>query len=305
MLDELIRNWYGKDPDPQNTGMIDPALLLAQQDAEKRRKAAEQAQLEELRRALVEDWNQTPTPEQFRPAQPDEPTSVFVPPEPEEDFRPAAPARILPNSYTQEKTWLDRGLGPVVQSKPELLSNTQFTTPTQSSAPISTDMTKYAVIDPGLAAAQDDLDKRIKTGWADLGLLEAQQDHTQRTRKITDILNKYDNKETDNQKFKYLFNADNWSNSQFYKSEQEAANHMKTVTLKVWKLVNGEKIPSTTRLQVNEKIADMVESIFDEIYYDPEHFPINLDETDGYEWRYYDGGTNPRNIQRAYTWYRS
>ena len=160
--------------------MIDPALLLAQQEAEKRRKAAEQAQLEELRRALVTDWNQTPTPEQFRPAQPDEPTTVFVPPEQEEEFRPAAPARILPNSYAQEKPWIDRGLGPVVQPKPELFSNTQFTPSMLSSAPKTSDMTKYGMIDPGLAAAQDELDKRNKTGWADPGLLEAEKDNQKR-----------------------------------------------------------------------------------------------------------------------------
>lgn len=76
---------------------------------------------------------------------------------------------------------------------------------------------------------------------------------------------------------------------------------MKTVTVKVWKLVNGEKIPSTTRLQVNEKIADMVESIFDEIYYDPEHFPINISETGGYDWRYETVDENGKVIKKGTT----
>ena len=146
--------------------------------------------------------------------------------------------------------------------------------------------------DPGLAYAQQAYDKMLRQGFADPAVAEAMKAQAQREKKISDLLYKYNNIETDNQKFSYLFNTDGWSNSQVYKTEAEAWNHMKEVEVKIWKIVDGKKVPSAKTLYVNEKIADMVSSIFDEIFYDPEHFPINVSKTGSFDWRY-DGQTAP------------
>jgi hypothetical protein len=72
--------------------------------------------------------------------------------------------------------------------------------------------------DYGRLLAEQEYGKKISRGFADPGLLQAQQAQAQRTKKIGDLLNKYNGLKTDDQKFNYLFSVDNWSNSQIYKT---------------------------------------------------------------------------------------
>ena len=56
------------------------------------------------------------------------------------------------------------------------------------------------------------------------------------------------------------------------------------VEVPIWKLgKNGEKIPSKTSVTVLAEIKDEVYEIFNEIYNDPEKFPIK--DIGGYQWR--------------------
>ena len=66
-------------------------------------------------------------------------------------------------------------------------------------------------------------------------------------------------------------------------SAETAAQEMVWVEIPVWRLVNGQKVPDTDRVQVMSSIADEVKAIFTEIYNGPEQFPIN--SIGGYSWR--------------------
>ncbi|MGN0157670.1 MAG: M15 family metallopeptidase [Brotaphodocola sp.] len=64
---------------------------------------------------------------------------------------------------------------------------------------------------------------------------------------------------------------------------ETAAAEMTTVEIPVWRLSNGQKIPSSTSITVMSSIADEVTAIFTEIFNGPEQFPIN--SVGGYAWR--------------------
>ncbi|HIR06299.1 MAG TPA: M15 family metallopeptidase [Candidatus Copromonas faecavium] len=66
-------------------------------------------------------------------------------------------------------------------------------------------------------------------------------------------------------------------------SAEMAAQEMVWVEIPVWRLVNGQKVADTDRVQVLSSIADEVKAIFTEIYNGPEQFPIN--SIGGYSWR--------------------
>lgn len=85
-----------------------------------------------------------------------------------------------------------------------------------------------------------------------------------------------------------------------YKTQEEALKHMETITVKVWKYdeVKKVKYSSTISLTVNEKVVDDVKSIFDQIYNDPEQFPIKSATTGGYNWRG-NGSTSQHNVGLA------
>lgn len=64
---------------------------------------------------------------------------------------------------------------------------------------------------------------------------------------------------------------------------ETAAAEMVTVEIPVWRLSNGQKVASTTHVQVLSSIADEVVAIFTEIFNGPEQFPIS--SVGGYSWR--------------------
>lgn len=65
-------------------------------------------------------------------------------------------------------------------------------------------------------------------------------------------------------------------NKTHFTSPGDAANHIVEVTVPIWKMrSNGEKYASTAYLQVHYLVADEIRLIFDEIFNDPERFPIN------------------------------
>lgn len=64
---------------------------------------------------------------------------------------------------------------------------------------------------------------------------------------------------------------------------ETTAQEMVWVEIPVWRLVNGQKVADTDRVQVLSSIADEVKAIFTEIYNGPEQFPIN--SIGGYSWR--------------------
>lgn len=73
-------------------------------------------------------------------------------------------------------------------------------------------------------------------------------------------------------------------------SKAEADALMKTITVPVWKLRNGQKVASTASLTVHYAIAERVKLVFEEIYNGPEKFPIK--DVGAYAWR---GGTTEHN----------
>lgn len=69
-----------------------------------------------------------------------------------------------------------------------------------------------------------------------------------------------------------------------YATQEESASHMVTVKVPVWKLKSdGTKYSSTASITVHEKLEHIVWAIFNEIYNDPEQFPIS--DVGGYSWR--------------------
>lgn len=100
------------------------------------------------------------------------------------------------------------------------------------------------------------------------------------------------NLETADERFNYLFAdnydvTDDYKHSRFYQTESEALAQMTDIIVNVWVYdADGNKVPSTKRLKVNKKIADMLSCIFEEIFNDPEQFAFNLAQTGAYNWRY-------------------
>lgn len=68
-----------------------------------------------------------------------------------------------------------------------------------------------------------------------------------------------------------------------YDTQEQAVQHMTRITVPVWKLSNGTKVPSTASFYINAALASDVVEIFTEIYNDPEQFPIK--DVGGYSWR--------------------
>lgn len=68
-----------------------------------------------------------------------------------------------------------------------------------------------------------------------------------------------------------------------FTGEEDSSASMKTVTIKVWQLKDGEKIPSELTVTVLAQIADKVEAVFDEIFNGSEQFPIY--SVGAYAWR--------------------
>lgn len=61
-----------------------------------------------------------------------------------------------------------------------------------------------------------------------------------------------------------------------FTSARDAGSYIVEVTVPIWKMrSNGEKYSSTAYLQVHKLVADEVKLIFEEIFNDPERFPIN------------------------------
>lgn len=73
-------------------------------------------------------------------------------------------------------------------------------------------------------------------------------------------------------------------------TKEEADVLMVTVTVPVWRLVNGEKVASTADITVHNKIADKIKLVFEEIYNGSEQFPIK--DVGAYAWR---GGKTEHN----------
>jgi len=75
---------------------------------------------------------------------------------------------------------------------------------------------------------------------------------------------------TEHERDLYLYGKD-------WVSSADTVPYLKTVTVKVWDFKSGksgEKITKTYSVQVHEAIADEIVTIFNEIYNDPEQFPI-------------------------------
>ena len=86
---------------------------------------------------------------------------------------------------------------------------------------------------------------------------------------------------TNSEKYALIFGS---SSAVRYQTADEAAAHMVTITIPVWKVdANGEKYTSSQTLDIHEAIADTVFLIFEEIYEGPEAFPIK--DVGGYAWR--------------------
>ena len=81
-----------------------------------------------------------------------------------------------------------------------------------------------------------------------------------------------------------------------FDSREEAETNMTTISVPVWKLSGGEKVSSSMNLSIHSAIAEDVQTIFEEIYRDPEQFPIH--SVGGYAWRG-DNATGEHNCGTA------
>lgn len=88
---------------------------------------------------------------------------------------------------------------------------------------------------------------------------------------------------TRKEKFEYIFGT----GGNYYETEKEAFSHMKTITIDIWRynIETKSKYSATIKLTVHEKLSDVVQKIFKEIYNDPEQFPIDPATTGAYCWR--------------------
>lgn len=73
-------------------------------------------------------------------------------------------------------------------------------------------------------------------------------------------------------------------------NQEEAEALLQTITVNVWNLKNGKKVPSTAQLTVHRVIADKVWQVFQEIFEGEEQFPIY--SVGAYAWR---GGRSEHN----------
>ncbi len=82
------------------------------------------------------------------------------------------------------------------------------------------------------------------------------------------------------------------TDNKVYQSAAEAEANMVNISVDVWQLkANGEKYPAKRTLTVNKAIADLVQSVFNEIFAGQEKFPIY--SVGGYSWR--SGNTSEHN----------
>lgn len=66
------------------------------------------------------------------------------------------------------------------------------------------------------------------------------------------------------------------ANKTYFTSASDAGDNIVNVNIPIWKMKSsGEKYSSTATVQVHRLVAQEVELIFDEIFNDPERFPIN------------------------------
>ena len=78
--------------------------------------------------------------------------------------------------------------------------------------------------------------------------------------------------QTEAEKMTYVYGAGNGK----YQSAAEAEAHMVEIVVPVWHLQSdGTKVASKAYLQVNASLASIYQAIFEEIYNDPEQFPIH------------------------------
>ena len=61
----------------------------------------------------------------------------------------------------------------------------------------------------------------------------------------------------------------------YFSSARDAGDNIVTVTIPIWYIRNGQKLAGTTTVQVHRLVAEEVQLIFQEIFNDPEQFPIN------------------------------
>lgn len=73
-------------------------------------------------------------------------------------------------------------------------------------------------------------------------------------------------------------------------TQEEAEAVMQNITVNVWKLNSGEKVPSTLQITVHRAIADKMQQVFQEIFEGEEKFPIY--SAGAYSWR---GGRSEHN----------
>ena len=94
--------------------------------------------------------------------------------------------------------------------------------------------------------------------------------------------------ESNDARYQYLFGTDVIeltmdNRPPGYATEKEAATHMKTITVPVWKMDSkGGRYASSFKLTINEKLAKNVKAIFQEIYALDIQFPIRVLKGYGY-----------------------
>lgn len=68
-------------------------------------------------------------------------------------------------------------------------------------------------------------------------------------------------------------------------TKEQADSQMVQITVDIWELKNGEKVPGTMNLTVHKNIAEVTKEVFAEIFNGSEKFPIDKSGTYGYSFR--------------------
>ncbi len=65
------------------------------------------------------------------------------------------------------------------------------------------------------------------------------------------------------------------ANKTYFTSLADAGSYIVSIQVPIWYISNGQKLAGSATLQVHKLVADEVKLIFEEIFNDPEQFPIN------------------------------
>lgn len=108
---------------------------------------------------------------------------------------------------------------------------------------------------------------------------------------LVELDQRFDQGEIGMQEYELLYPGENFSKSELlfgdpmqvrYEDQNEAQANMVTIQVPAWQLSGGTKVSVNLPITVHKSLADNVMAVFQEIYQDPEQFPIQ--QLGGFRW---------------------